>query len=463
MVVLFDFDEVFVDLNTGAINYVNSKLGTKYKNKDVTSWDFFDQPEVNKHFMDYLALPDCYQNHVIPNVKMINVLKQMVEMGKEAYIVTASVESSTESKYKFIKEHMSFFDTNNLFTVNASSKYKNKSDVLDELNLDYREPIVLIDDGVHNILDMMADLKHKELLDRVMSKFYGTRRLKKFNNPYHEFIYGVVPVLPHNNDIKEEKRVYRLENTKDIWKILDKIEEQHHFRLEAKQAEAFNYLNSIVNVLIPAEAFKEVNELQNNVSYLGKYLLNTNNSYADFLSDVGRFLVKVNSVLNHSDDKEKAIRSIFKGADNKFGSEVMYNEIKDIIISIVAPELFPREAKMGVEASAKYEILNDAGVNVLTSIVSKASENMYLTNIVLAKVNSPEVSDKIYELLKVSGSVATVDFDDMPSMSANINLALNRNLALNTNSIDIETKDPLIEDIKSDLKTLSLYKRPKFR
>lgn len=39
---------------------------------------------------------------------MINVLKQMVEMNKEVYIVTASVESSQESKYKFIKEHMPF-------------------------------------------------------------------------------------------------------------------------------------------------------------------------------------------------------------------------------------------------------------------------------------------------------------------------------------------------------------------
>jgi 5'(3')-deoxyribonucleotidase len=123
MVVLFDFDEVFVDLNTGALKYVNEKKGTNYTLKDVTSWDFFDKPDVRDPFFEYLALPNVYQEHVIPNKKMINVLKQMVEMGKEVYIVTASVESSQESKYKFIKEHMSFFNTDNLFTVNNSSFY----------------------------------------------------------------------------------------------------------------------------------------------------------------------------------------------------------------------------------------------------------------------------------------------------------------------------------------------------
>lgn len=63
-------------------------------------------------------------------------------------------------------------------------------------------------------------------------------------------------------------------------------------RVENKQAEVFNYLNNIVNELLPNQSFKEVNELQNNVSFLTKTVLNKNNKHAHFLSEIARFSVK---------------------------------------------------------------------------------------------------------------------------------------------------------------------------
>ena len=57
------------------------------------------------------------------------------------------------------------------------------------------------------------------------------------------------------------KSLIQLKETKDIWSILKKIDDQHKVRVENKQAEVFNYLNNIVNELLPNQSFKEVNEL----------------------------------------------------------------------------------------------------------------------------------------------------------------------------------------------------------
>lgn len=459
MVVLFDFDEVFVDLNTGALKYINKELGTNYTDKDVTSWEFFDNPEIRKPFFDYLSLPDVYQKHVIPNKKMIKVLEQMVEMGKEVYIVTASVESSQESKYKFIKEHMSFFDTKNLFTVNGSSKYKMKSDVLEELNLDYHNPTVLVDDGIHNILDMMADINHKDKLDGMMKQFYISRTIKKFNNPYHDFIYGIVPELNYNKDIEGGKRIFKLKETKDIWKLLEKIDETHKSRVQSKQAELFNYINNIVNDWLPSETFKEVNELQNNVSFLTKSLLVSSNKNADFISDIARLTVKVETILTINGSTKEVIENLFKATDSRYGNDAMYNEIKDLVILNTCPELFTEKVKDSINICKKYNIENANGTNNLTKeIIDISKFNMFATKKILSDRDNDVTRSQITSLLHKAGLAYEVDFTDKTALAANITLAFNKNNTFNPKSGIIEIRDEQIEDLKKSL--LSINKRP---
>lgn len=454
MVVLFDFDEVFVDLNTGALKYINKELGTKYTDKDVTSWEFFDKPEIRKPFFDYLSLPDVYQNHVIPNKKMIKVLEQMVEMGKEVYIVTASVESSQESKYKFIKEHMSFFDTKNLFTVNNSSKYKMKSDVLEELNLDYHEPTVLVDDGIHNILDMMADINHKDKLDGMMKQFYISRTLKKFNNPYHDFIYGIVPQLTYNRDIVGGKRIFKLEETKDIWKLFETIESTHKVRVQVKQAEIFNYINNVVNDLLPKEQFKGANELQNNVSFLTKNLLAASNKNSDFISDVSRLTVKIERIFEDNNYDKKVIDNIFKSSDKKYSSDAMYNEIKNMVLLNVCPEMFQEKINDGIKVCKKYNLENQEGTdNIAKEIIEIAKTNMFVSEKAI-KNTSNESKDLITKLLHLTGQAYEIDFGDLASLSANINLALNKNYSFNPEETKIEIKDDNIENLKQIILSL---------
>lgn len=461
MVVLFDFDEVFVDLNSGALKYINKELETNYTLDDVKSWDFFDQPMIRKPFLDYLSLPNVYQEHVIPNKKMIGVLKQMIEMGQEAYIVTASIESSEQSKYKFIKEHMSFFDTKRLFTVNSSSKYKMKSDVLDELSLNYHEPIVLVDDGIHNILDMMADIKHKEKLDGLMRRFYNNRDLKKYNNPYHEFIYGIVPVLTYNKDLEGGKRIFKLKETKDIWGIFKKIEEQHTLRVQNKQAEAFNYLNNIINDLLPAETFKQVNELQNNVSFLTKTVLNHHNKHADFLSDIARFSVKLEHIieqngvdnLNNKHNlglKSRIIDSVFKSADVKFGSDIMYQEIKSLAILHAAKNDYSEKADMGIEVSKVYGIntkqLDLFSKSLISTIIDISKENLEAARKLSAEPLSNK--DEISYLFNKSGVMSNINFEDKSEILANSLLAFNKNFKFNKETNLLEVKDQEIEDLR---------------
>lgn len=455
MVVLFDFDEVFVDLNTGALKYINDQLGTQYGHEDVTSWEFFDKPDVRKPFLEYLSLPDVYQKHVIPNKKMIKVLEQMVEMGKEVYIVTASVESSQESKYQFIKENMPFFDTKNLFTVNNSSKYKMKSDVLEELKLDYHEPTVLVDDGIHNILDMMADINHKDKLDDMMKQFYINRTLKKFNNPYHEFIYGIIPELTYNKDIEEGKRIFRLKETKDIWKLLKNIDENHKLRVETKQAEVFNYINNIVNENLPADGFKSVNELQNNVSFVTKTLLNKANKNADFVSDIARLLVKVEKIVETSPDKKEALDKLFAAPDAKFGTDIMYNEIKNITLYNIAPEEYKQEAIEGRKASRKYGVLHKDNC-LLKSVIQITRENMDISRTVLNFIDNDKVRDCVTELLHSTGLAYNIDFSDRSAMTANLNLALNKNYEYNKKEASIDVKSDEIEGVKRSLVSATL-------
>ena len=58
MAILFDFDEVIVDLNTNALNYINDKLKTNYNVEDLKTWDFYDQETIRPTFMEFLLKPD---------------------------------------------------------------------------------------------------------------------------------------------------------------------------------------------------------------------------------------------------------------------------------------------------------------------------------------------------------------------------------------------------------------------
>lgn len=469
MVVLFDFDEVFVDLNTGALKYINEKIGSNYTMKDVTSWDFFDKTEVSASFLEYLSLPTVYQEHVIPNKKMINVLKQMVEMNKEVYIVTASLESSQDSKYRFIKEHMSFFDTKRLFTVNNSSKYKKKSDVLDELTLNYHEPIVLVDDGIHNILDMMADIKHKEKLDDIMKQFYVKRTLQGYNNPYHEFIYGIVPELTYNKNINDGKRIFKLKETKDIWQILKNIEGQHKVRVETKQAEVFNYLGNIVTELLPDSEFKNCNEIQNNVSYFTKAVLSKQNKHANFLSEVARFNVAVESIQhangvqslsgeNSREVNKMVIDTIFKSADKKFGSDVMYQEIKNLVILHSAYDALPENALLGKTISENYNINSNQddlfSTSLIKTIVDISKDNMLAGKMIIQTINDPGGKANVERLLHKAGVAYEIDFEDKPSLVANAILAFNKNYTLDVGTNNLVVKDNEVDEFRTAL----LYK-----
>lgn len=470
MVVLFDFDEVFVDLNSGALKYINSKLGTNYSLKDLTSWDFYNQTEIREPFMEYLALPNLYQSHVGVNKPMIKVLKQMVDMGKEVYIVTASVECTVDSKYKFIKEHMVFFDTNNLFTINATSKYKQKSDVLNELNLNYHEPIVLIDDGVHNILDMMADIKHKEHLDGMMRSLYKSRTLQKYNNPYHEFIYGIVPELPYNEKIVDGKRIFKLKQTKDIWGLLDKIKSEHKIRIDNKQFEVFNFLNNIVNEHLPVECFKYISDLQNNVSFLAKTVLNKDNPHSNFLTDIARFSVKVEEFLKANSLSIKAdgdtgdglnnsvsvfFDLLFKSADKKFGTDVMYNEIKSLVALHATPSLNSSLLKRGHFVSELYNISDRQqdflNASILSTLIEISKENIIAGKQIVSLLDFDGGRSKIADFFSKTGSDYEVDFSDELSLVANATLAFNKNYRFEKEDGVLKVKDSFVEEFRRSL------------
>ena len=114
-----------------------------------------------------------------------------------------------------------------------------------------------------------------------------------------------MPELTYNKDIIDGKRIFKLKETKEIWGLLKNIDEIHKLRVDTKQAEVFNYLNNVINDILPSDTFKEANELQNNVSYLAKSLLNGKVKNADFFSDINRFIVKFRKTIELSTNETK--------------------------------------------------------------------------------------------------------------------------------------------------------------
>lgn len=413
MAILFDFDEVLVDINTNALNYINARLKTNYVLEDLKTWDFYEHPEIRPLFMEYLLKPDLYQNMAIPNKEMIGMLKQLVESGEKVFIVTASVEGSHESKEKFIIESMPFFDINNVFVINSSSKYKVKSEVLSDLSLNYHEPIVLIDDGVHNVLDMMADVRHKEKLDVMMEKLYSTKKISRFNNPYHEFVYGIIPELPYNKGIVDGKRIFKIQKTGELWKVLKSIRKNHSSRIAKKQNEIFFYFNELLDVYSAEENKNNTqrNKIIQNTKYLGDYYLE-NNDHKSFLNKLLEVFLKVKDLSPNKVDK------LFQMTDKIFGKDIMYQEIQALVkvhIGINNNE--------GLKAAEFYKLSTNQRDLFFTSILSNL-EDLSKENIVF--VNSEYNKEKTDNFLKEK----LLFVEDEVEYKVNLLKALNEDLVL---------------------------------
>lgn len=413
MAILFDFDEVIVDINTNALNHINDKLKTNYGIEDLKTWDFYDQEAIRPPFMEYLLQPDLYQRLAIPNKKMIGLIKQLIESGEKVYIVTASVEGSHESKEQFIRESMPFFDINNVFVINSSSKYKVKSEVLDDLELNYHEPIVLVDDGVHNVLDMMADVRHKEKLDGMMEKLYSKKKLSRFNNPYHEFIYGIIPELPYNKGIVDGKRIFKIQETGEIWKVLKSVRSNHKNRIAKKQNEIFFYFNELLDVYLAEENKSSLdrNKLIQNTKYLGDYYL-SENEHKSFLNKLLEVSLKAKDV------SEEKVEKLFTMTERIFGQDIMYQEIKSLVklhIGINNPE--------GQKAAEFYKISTNQKELFFNSVLSNlkdiSQENLQLINTQFNK-------DKSDMFLKDKGLYV----EDAMEYKVNLLKALNEDLVL---------------------------------
>ncbi len=497
MIFLFDFDEVFVNINPPALEYLNKKLNTQYTSKDLTKWDFYDAPDRNPHFLEFLSQPDMYQKAAIPNWDMINVLKKMVEMNQKAVIITASVEGSEASKYQFIKENMSFFDRKNLFTVNSSTPYKNKSDVLEHLQLSYKEPIVLIDDGVHNVLDMMADIKHKDKLDKLMGEFYMLKKLKKFNNPYHDFIYGVIPELEYNKSLEEGKRIFKLKDTADIWGIFDKIHDNHQLRLNAKRGDIFNYIHNILDAY-PIDNNFSVQSVSNNCGFIVSYLMSNYHSHnetsktkdvqdevekfsknfnrentitlfeSNVLSSVTQLMIKFEAIIeqfSHTEsDKmpltQKMIDAVFKKSDEKFGNDVLYKDMKSLILLHINPFDSIQnitDHKRVAENFGLFDIQQDLFSNTLLNhIIGYSKDNIKLSQIITDNLTlmSMQEQAKLIKTLKHAGMVSDIHFEDLETLKkdeisytlfkqsifSDILMAFNKNIKIDIQSHQFKNK-----------------------
>ena len=431
MTVMFDFDEVFVDINPPALEYINEKLGTSYTLEDITAWDFFNQPQIKPHFSDFLGVSDIYQTKAHLNHDMINVCKQLMDMGEDVYIVTASLEHSHASKLQCIKDNMPFMPLDRVYVVNNSSKYKHKSDVLDDLPLNYREPIVLVDDGIHNILDMMADIRHKDTLNRTMHQFYKDRTLSKFNNKYHDFVYGIIPELSYNRELDDGKRIFKIKHPREIWNVLSHIKNTHDYRVNSKQYEIFDYLNNLIELNTDRSSY--ASRLSHNFEYLMHYCWARKNKQTDFIKELGKLLicfdigkvddVKINDTLNK-------VGTLFNSA--------LFNDIKDLV------EIHSRalEHNGDAEVLKAHDIFNGSG-STLKELLYLNKLHVDIVSKAIDSLDDPNVKNIVNNLLfNPYSGINNIDcLGDKNYIRANLLMILNKNIDIENGVVSVIHQD----------------------
>jgi len=177
LTILVDMDGTIEDLLSVWVKRLNSQFGRNVKIEDITSWDMsLAYPGLTDDELQGPTYDDSIWEEVQPIKDASLVLEKLKNKGHDIIIVTASPYQSLDSKMR-----------NHLFKYFPFIKWR---DVIITSHKELVSGDVLIDDGLHNILNTNAI--------RVL-----------FDAPY-------------NRDVDDEKnKIHRVYNWLEIEKLID--------------------------------------------------------------------------------------------------------------------------------------------------------------------------------------------------------------------------------------------------
>lgn len=219
-IVYFDFDDVIVNFIPEWLKWTNERTGRNDTMEDVKDFYYFQQlekelleethivndKEVNKYTKEdtQKIIWDFLDSDIYAQIekydKVISTMKYLKQMGVQVMVLSAG---GSDSKYRFIKEHLPFLHKDN-DTIMAGKK--------DVVNMG-----VLVDDGGHN-------------------------HLKRVET--NTFNFGVVIEKNHNKHIKTGKRlaVTTNDNPQELTELIFSMQYSIHKRKQTpeKQLEFLN-------------------------------------------------------------------------------------------------------------------------------------------------------------------------------------------------------------------------------
>ena len=173
LTILVDMDDVLEDLLGAWVSYLNHKYGTKTKPDDVSDWDisrFF--PTLNQSQIYEPLYMDSFWYGVKPKSGASDALQKLIGAGHKVYVVTSSSHETLSTKMTAV-----------LFKY---FPFLTWGDVIITSNKQLIRGDVLVDDGVHNLVDgkyakILFDAPHNRNYN---AEANGMRRVCNWDEAY---------------------------------------------------------------------------------------------------------------------------------------------------------------------------------------------------------------------------------------------------------------------------------------
>ena len=182
-IILVDMDDVLENLQEPWITRLNEKFKRNVDWTKVTDWnvEIYYPPLTKKQVLSPL-FEDNFWNTVKPKDDAIEVLKKLYEENYSIYLVTSSAYATLTNKFsQALWPYFPFIDEDHIIITNYKQLIRGH---------------VLIDDGVHNLLDTpFKPTYHKILFTANTNRNYNTfaTDITRVSNWYE--IYSIIEGL----------------------------------------------------------------------------------------------------------------------------------------------------------------------------------------------------------------------------------------------------------------------------
>lgn len=197
--ITFDVDSVLLKTEEKILKEIKKLYNKELSLNDITYWNFYkdNYPEVMKLFDDY-----NFYNDIEPVKYMDYILSNIIkEYGyNNIQIVTSTNKTLKQPKEICLDKHFGKIKNFNKIKIIHVGMYLEEDETNHE-KYHYTKNTILIDDGLHNIIDHLEYNKNHALLidyNYGWNKNYNHNLMKRINNP-HEI----------ENNLKELIKFYK--------------------------------------------------------------------------------------------------------------------------------------------------------------------------------------------------------------------------------------------------------------